>query len=181
MPITFAVPLVLPGVRGLAHRILENGMVLIEVEESPLKTTRCHHRGRETDRFHGFDRPIRLRHLPVFGRDVVIEIRPKRYPCPHCEGGPTTTQRSAQRRTVPRSGDAHCRVAVLAPSGMAVAQSRSAGKIVELFEQTPALASADVPRTLLMAIFRSQPGSGDRPNPTPALGRAGQGVRPALF
>ncbi|MCB1821892.1 MAG: transposase family protein, partial [Candidatus Competibacteraceae bacterium] len=95
MPITFAVPLVLPGVRGLAHRILENGMVLIEVEESPLKTTRCHHRGRETDRFHGFDRPIRLRHLPMFGRDVVIEIRPKRYLCPYCEGGPTTTQRCA--------------------------------------------------------------------------------------
>ena len=29
----------------------------------------------------------------MFGRRVVVEIRPKRYRCPHCEGGPTTTQR----------------------------------------------------------------------------------------
>ncbi len=94
MPITLAVPLDLPDVRVLAHRILENGTVLIEVE-STVQTTRCHCCGRDIDRFHGFDRPIRLRHLPVFGRDVVIEIRPKRYPCPHCEGGPTTTQRCA--------------------------------------------------------------------------------------
>src|SRR5512144_3223570 len=45
------------------------------------------------DRFHGYDRPIRMRHLPVFGRTVWIEIRPKRYRCPVCEGGPTTTPR----------------------------------------------------------------------------------------
>ena len=86
MPITLAVPLVLPDVRVLANR------VLIEVE-STVRTAQCHRCGRDIDRFHGFDRPIRLRHLPVFGRQVVIEIRPKRYRCPHCEGGPTTTQR----------------------------------------------------------------------------------------
>ena len=40
-------------------------------------------------------RPIRLRHLPVFGRHAVVEIRPKRYRCPYCEDGPTTTQRCA--------------------------------------------------------------------------------------
>ncbi len=80
--------------RVLVHRMLEDGTVLIEVE-STLRTTRCHRCGREIDRFHGFDRPIRLRHLPVFGRRVVVEIRPKRYRCPHCEGGPTTTQRCA--------------------------------------------------------------------------------------
>ena len=92
MPITLAVPLDLPDVRVLAHRMLEDGRVLIEVE-STLQMTRCHRCGREIDRFHGFDRPIRLRHLPVFGRRVVVEIRPKRYRCPHGEGGPTTTQR----------------------------------------------------------------------------------------
>ncbi|HYQ91924.1 MAG TPA: ISL3 family transposase, partial [Candidatus Competibacteraceae bacterium] len=53
----------------------------------------CHRCGREIDRFHGSDRALRLRHLPVFGREVLIEIRPKRYRCPHCDGGPTTTQR----------------------------------------------------------------------------------------
>ena len=92
MPITLTVPLDLPDVRVLTDRMLENGTVLIEVE-STLQTTRCHRCGREIDRFHGFDRPIRLRHLPVFGRSVMIEIRPKRYQCPYCEGGPTTTQR----------------------------------------------------------------------------------------
>lgn len=92
MPITLAVPLDLLDVRVLANRMLEEGTVLIEVE-STLRTTRCHRCGREIDRFHGFDRPIRLRHLPVFGRQVVVEIRPKRYRCPYCEEGPTTTQR----------------------------------------------------------------------------------------
>ncbi|NMQ18896.1 ISL3 family transposase [Candidatus Competibacter phosphatis] len=94
MPITLAVPLDLPDVRVLANRMLEEGTVLIEVE-STVRTAQCHRCGRDIDRFHGFDRPIRLRHLPVCGRQVVIEIRPKRYRCPHCEGGPTTTQRCA--------------------------------------------------------------------------------------
>ena len=94
MPITLTVPLDLPDVRVLANRMLADGTVLIEVE-STLQTTQCHRCGRMIDRFHGFDRPIRLRHLPVFGRHVVVEIRPKRYRCPCYEGGPTTTQRCA--------------------------------------------------------------------------------------
>ncbi len=94
MPMTLTVPLDLPDVRVLANRMLENGTVWIEVE-STVRTTQCHRCGRDIERFHGFDRPIRLRHLPVFGRQVMVEIRPKRYRCPHCEGGPTTTQRCA--------------------------------------------------------------------------------------
>ena len=94
MPITLAVPLDLPDVWVLAHRMLEEDTAWIEVE-STWRTTQCHHCGRKIDRFHGFDRPIRLRHLPVFGRWVVIEIRPKRYRSPSCEDGPTTTQRRA--------------------------------------------------------------------------------------
>lgn len=94
MPITLAIPLDLPDVCVLANRMLEDGTVLIEVE-STLQTAQCHRCGREIDRFHGFDRPLRLRHLPVFGRMVFIEIRPKRYRCPSCEDGPTTTQRCA--------------------------------------------------------------------------------------
>lgn len=58
--------------------MLEEGTVLIEVE-STLRTTPCHRCGRMIDRFHGFDRPI-MRHLPVFGRHGVVEIRPKRDP-----------------------------------------------------------------------------------------------------
>ena len=92
MFITITLPLDLPDVRVLASRLLEDGTLLMEVE-STLPTARCYRCGRELDRFHGYDRPIRLRHLPVFGRTVWIEIRPKRYRCPVCEGGPTTTQR----------------------------------------------------------------------------------------
>ena len=92
MPITIALPLDLPEVRVLASRLLEDDTLLIEVE-STLPTAWCYCCGREIDRFHGYDRPIRLRPLPVFGRVVWIEIRPKRYRCPVCTGGPTTTQR----------------------------------------------------------------------------------------
>ena len=76
----------------LASRVLEDATLLIEVE-STLRTAQCHRCGREIDRFHGFDRPLRLRHLPVLGREVAIESHPKRYRCPYCEGQPTTPQR----------------------------------------------------------------------------------------
>ena len=79
MPITLTVPLDLPDVRVLTQRMLEEGTVLIEVE-STLRTSPCHRCGRMIDRFHRFDRSIRLRHLPVFGRHGVVEIRPKRDP-----------------------------------------------------------------------------------------------------
>ena len=94
MPITMSLPLDLPDVRVLATQVLQDATLLIEVE-STLRTAQCHCCGRAIDRFHGFDRPIRLRHLPVFGREVLIEIRPKRYRCPYCEGGPTSTQHCA--------------------------------------------------------------------------------------
>jgi len=94
MPITISLPLDLPDVQVLASRELPDATLLIEVE-STLRTAQCHRCGRELDRVHGVDRPIRLRHLPVFGREVLIEIRPKRYRCPYCEGGPTSTQRCA--------------------------------------------------------------------------------------
>ena len=80
-----ACPLDLPDVRVLASRVLENATVLISVE-GVLHTALYYCCGREIDQFHEFDRPIRLRHLPVFGRAVLIEIRPKRYRCPYREG-----------------------------------------------------------------------------------------------
>ena len=94
MPVTITLPLDLPEVRVLTSQVLEDATLRIQVE-STRQTTRCHRCGREIDRFHGFDPPLRLRHRPVFGREVFIEIRPKRYRCPFCEGGPTTTPRCA--------------------------------------------------------------------------------------
>src|SRR5512143_2022110 len=94
MPVTITLPVDLPEVRVLASQVLEDATLLIQVE-STRQTAQCHRCGREIDRFHGFDQPIRLRHLPVFGREVVIEIRPKRYRGSYCEDGPATTQRCA--------------------------------------------------------------------------------------
>jgi transposase len=60
--------------------------------ESTLEGTRCRQCGREITDLHGVDEAITLRHLPILGRPVHLRLRPKRYRCPYCEGGPTTTQ-----------------------------------------------------------------------------------------
>ena len=86
------IPLDLPDVRVLEVTKTEEGDWLIRVE-STLKGTSCRKCGRKLTQFHGYDQPIRLRHLPVFEQPVYVEFRPKRYQCPHCQGKPTTTQR----------------------------------------------------------------------------------------
>ena len=86
------IPLDLPDVRVLEVSKTEEGFWLIRVE-STLSGTSCRKCGRQLTAFHGFDQPIRLRHLPVFEQAVYIELKPKRYQCSHCQGKPTTTQR----------------------------------------------------------------------------------------
>lgn len=41
---------------------------------------------------HGSGRQLRLRHLPMFGKETIIEITPRRGRCENCDGGPTTTE-----------------------------------------------------------------------------------------
>lgn len=77
MAITIPLPFDLPDVRVRASRLLEDDPLLIEVE-STFPTARCYPCGREMDRFHGSDRPIGGRHLPVFGGAVWIALRPQR-------------------------------------------------------------------------------------------------------
>jgi transposase len=43
---------------------------------------------------HGYNRSIRLRHLPVFGHKTYIEISPARGICNNCDKHPTTTESS---------------------------------------------------------------------------------------
>ncbi len=86
------IPLDLPDVRVLEVSKTEERSWLILVE-SILNSTSCRKCGRELTHFHGFDQPIRLRHLPVFEQPVYVELKPKRYQCSHCKGKPTTTQR----------------------------------------------------------------------------------------
>lgn len=90
------IPLDLPDVRVIEVSKLENGW-LIRVE-STLNGTNCRKCGRAIAEFHGHDEPVRLRHLPLFEVPVWIELRPKRYRCPHCDGATTTQQLSWYHR-----------------------------------------------------------------------------------
>lgn len=53
----------------------------------------CHQCGRATEP-HGKGRTIRLRHLPILGRQTFIEVTPPRGRCAFCDNNPTTTQQS---------------------------------------------------------------------------------------
>jgi transposase len=81
----------IPDVQVLNVEQNERGECTITVE-STLEGTRCRLCGRELKELHGVDEPIALRHLPILGRSVYLRLRPKRYRCPDCAGGPTTTQ-----------------------------------------------------------------------------------------
>ncbi len=85
------IPLDLPNVTVDRYEQTPKGLV-ITVTNS-LKTANCRQCGRTIERFHGYDKTIKLQHLPIFETPVWIKIRPKRFQCSYCEQGPTTTQR----------------------------------------------------------------------------------------
>lgn len=85
------IPLDLPNVRVEKYEQTDKGLVITVVSTSD--TAVCRQCGRTIDKFHGYDKAITLRHLPIFDRPVWIRIRPKRFQCPYCDKGPTTTQR----------------------------------------------------------------------------------------
>lgn len=43
-------------------------------------------------RGHGLGRTLRMRHLPILGKETYIEITPRRGICSHCDDNPTTTE-----------------------------------------------------------------------------------------
>ena len=88
------IPLDIPEVRVLQIEITPRGDCTITVE-SMRDGTQCRKCGQEIGTFHGLDEWLTLRHLPILGRKVFLRLRPKRYRCPYCEGGPTTTQELA--------------------------------------------------------------------------------------
>lgn len=59
--------------------------------ESTRKHILCRQCGEPT-KSHGLGRKLRLRHLPMFGKETIIEIIPRRGRCEHCDGGSTTTE-----------------------------------------------------------------------------------------
>lgn len=86
-----SIPLDIAGIRVLNMEATEDGSIIIDVESTE-KGTHCHCCGEFTDKFHGYDRPILLRHLPILDRPVYLRIRPKRFYCVRCHKRPTTTQ-----------------------------------------------------------------------------------------
>jgi transposase len=85
------IPLDIPDVRVVEVEQNERGEWTITVE-STMEGTRCRLCGRELKERHGVEEAITLRHLPILGRPVDLRLRPKRYRCSDCDGGPTTTQ-----------------------------------------------------------------------------------------
>lgn len=85
------IPLDIPDVQVLSMEQNERGECTITVE-SRTEGAPCRQCGREIKDLHGVDEAITLRHLPILGRRVYLRLRPKRYRCPYCAGGPTTTQ-----------------------------------------------------------------------------------------
>jgi transposase len=84
------VPLGIPDVKVPSSDLNERGDVIITVESTQAGTV-CQHCGRKITKFHGHDRWIELRHLPILGRRTSIRLQPKRYECDSC-GGKSTTQ-----------------------------------------------------------------------------------------
>jgi transposase len=91
MPAMFEFPLDLPEVRIIKSETSERDITI--TVESTRESAICWKCGRETHEFHGYGRTLRLRHLPILGRPVFIELRPKRFRCPFCDDHPTTTQK----------------------------------------------------------------------------------------
>jgi len=88
---TFEIPLDIPDVT--IEHVTTNRMGHIEITvKSTIEGTPCRQCGQMTTTFYGEDREIRLRHLPILGRQTYICLRPKRYECSNCHGQPTTTQ-----------------------------------------------------------------------------------------
>lgn len=90
------IPLDLPDVKVEKVEVTPKGIVISV--ESTLQSTKCKRCGREIARFAGYSEVVQVRHLPSFGREVLIQYRPKRYECPYCDGRPKSTQELAWHR-----------------------------------------------------------------------------------
>lgn len=85
------IPLDIPDVKiEKVDTSTKKGFVITIISEQ--KGTTCKHCGNPIDKFYGYNKEITLRHLPILEKPVWLKIKPKRYQCPYCDNGPTTTQ-----------------------------------------------------------------------------------------
>lgn len=95
-------PLDVPDLVVLDVRENQQGDYVITVE-STLQGTQCQYCGRELTQLHGQGRWLQLRHLPILGRRVYLQLRPQQYVCPHCGGKITTQQLDWYERKSPHT------------------------------------------------------------------------------
>ncbi len=87
----FETLLKLPHIRVVRVKQTTSGDYIVTLESTLQKTT-CRKCKRTIDAFHSVDTWIMLQHLPICGSRVFIRLQPKRFRCPYCSDGPTTTQ-----------------------------------------------------------------------------------------
>jgi transposase len=86
------IPLDIDDVNMLKVEVGQDGTLQITLESS-LKYGYCRKCGQKLTKLHGYDKWVKVQHLPSFGRAVFLHYRPKRYECPDCDA--TTTQQLA--------------------------------------------------------------------------------------
>jgi transposase len=91
VPANIEIPLDLPEIRIVKTEMGQQEIVI--TVESTREWAICPRCRGETREFHSYRRLLRLRHLSILGRPLIIEIRPKLFRCPTCEDHPTITQK----------------------------------------------------------------------------------------
>jgi transposase len=90
----FEIELNIPDVKILKIETNKVNDLIITVK-STKKSALCRKCGKETTKIHGYGESIILRHLPIFGQSVYINLRPARFQCKTCEDRPTTTEETS--------------------------------------------------------------------------------------
>lgn len=85
------IPLNIPDVEIVSSEISKGNNLIIRVR-SVGKTARCGCCGSEIHCTEGYGEKLELRHLPVFGMETLIVIRPRVAKCKTCWNEPKTTQ-----------------------------------------------------------------------------------------
>ena len=85
------VPFDIADVAIISSEVTSNGQLWIRVE-SQLETLICGCCGQTIRCNAGQGQAVKLRHLPVFGMETYVLIRPRRGQCPHCWPLAKTTQ-----------------------------------------------------------------------------------------
>ena len=94
---TISIDLGLSDIKVEEVKIDKKGVYRINAS-CTLTKGKCHKCGEEITKFHGLDREMEIRHLPIFGKECYIHIRLPRFECEHCNKHPKTTAQLSWRR-----------------------------------------------------------------------------------